>query len=298
METSSQTQTAARFALIGAAVLLIATIAYVSIPHKAPQAAPSAAATPAMTIEALQDAVKATPNDPHAWARLGEAHFERNEFAEAAAAYEHSVQLDPKGPGYWSALGEARVMASEHDPMPPAAVEAFGKAIALDPKDPRARYFLAVKRDLTGDHKGALDDWFALLADTPPGAPWEADLRRTIAQVGKIHNIEVDARLATARPPATGMGTAALPGPNAQQLAAASALSPSQQAEMARGMVAQLEARLQADPGNVSGWVMLMRSRMTLGEPAKASAALKAAVAANPGAKAQLEGEARGLGVP
>src|SRR3546814_14962798 len=60
-----------------------------------------------------------------------------------------------------------------------------------DLKEPRARYFLAVKKDLAGDHRGAIDDWFALLADTPQGAPWEPDLRRTIEQVGAIHQIEV-----------------------------------------------------------------------------------------------------------
>jgi cytochrome c-type biogenesis protein CcmH len=66
---------------------------------------------------------------------------------------------------------------------------------------------------------------------------------------------------------------------------------------MAEGMVAQLEARLQAEPKNVDGWVMLMRSRMTLGEPAKAKAALEAAVKANPGAAAQLRDQAAALGV-
>ena len=61
--------------------------------------------------------------------------------------------------------------------------------------------------------------------------------------------------------------------------------------------VAQLETRLQKEPKNLDGWVMLMRSRMTLGEPAKAKAALDAAVKANPGAAAQLRDQAAALGV-
>src|SRR3546814_18031263 len=91
-------------------------------------------------------------------------------------------------------------MASDSEPMPAAASEAFDKAIALDAKDPRARYFLAVRKDIGGDHQGAIDDWFALLSDTPRGAPWEADLRRTIEQVGALHTLEVAGRLAAARP--------------------------------------------------------------------------------------------------
>jgi len=43
---------------------------------------------------------------------------------------------------------------------------------------------------------------------------------------------------------------------------------------------------------------MLMRSRMTLGEPARAKAALAAAIRANPAAFARLQQEAAGLGVP
>jgi cytochrome c-type biogenesis protein CcmH len=42
---------------------------------------------------------------------------------------------------------------------------------------------------------------------------------------------------------------------------------------------------------------MLIRSRMTLGEPVKAKAALEAAVKANPGAAAELRAQAEGLGV-
>jgi cytochrome c-type biogenesis protein CcmH len=66
---------------------------------------------------------------------------------------------------------------------------------------------------------------------------------------------------------------------------------------MAEGMVARLEARLKDQPGNLDGWVMLMRSRITLGEPDKASAALKAAIAANPAAEGRLRQEAEVLGV-
>ena len=74
-------------------------------------------------------------------------------------------------------------------------------------------------------------------------------------------------------------------------------MKPSEQRQMAEGMVAHLEARLQSEPKNVDGWVMLMRSRMTLGEPAKAKAALDAAVKANPGSTAQLRDQAAALGI-
>lgn len=304
MESGNQTQSRApkfaRYALIGAVAILIATLGYGLAGRKsAPDPVANTSEPAPITLASLQDATRTSPNDPKAWAELGEAYFARDEYPDAVQALEHATALDPKGSGYWSALGEARVYASQRDPMPGPALDAFRKAVALDAKDPRARYFLAVKRDLDGDHKGAIDDWFALLADTPPGAAWEKDVRRTITQSGKKYGIEVASRMPREQPVAAAAANpGTLPGPDAQQLAAASSLTPGQQEDMGRGMVAQLEQRLKREPNNLDGWVMLMRSRMTLGEPAKAGAALRDAIAANPGKKTELEAQARALGVP
>jgi cytochrome c-type biogenesis protein CcmH len=163
-----------------------------------------------------------------------------------------------------------------------------------------------VARDLTGDHEGALADWLALLADTPKGAVWQADLVRTIAQVGKINHISVDERIVGAQTKGEVAPTPveqrpaiaeAIPGPSASDLQAANGMTPSVQNQMAEGMVAKLEARLRDEPGNTSGWLMLIRSRVTLGQADKAKAALAQAVAADPGHAAQLRAQAGLLGV-
>ncbi len=295
----------ARIALVIAAIVaaFVIGVAVMHAPSR-PKPAEAMAAAPAAgpeTVEILEKRTQAQPDDVSSWQRLGAAYFNANRFDEAANAYDKASALAPKDPGIWSALGEARVMGSKTDPMPPAAAAAFERAVALDPKDPRARYFLAVKRDLTGDHAGALGDWLALLADTPADAPWRTDLVRTIEQVGKIHKIDVAPRIAAAqaRAPAPMMPAAArgIPGPTAQDLAAAASIPPSEQRNMAEGMVARLEGRLKSQPGDVDGWAMLMRSRMTLGQPDKAAQALRDAVAANPGNAATLRSQAAMLGV-
>src|SRR3546814_13264792 len=81
----------------------------------------------------------------------------------------------------------------------------------------------------------------------------------------------------------------AIPGPSRADMEAASQLPKGQQDAMIEGMVSGLEAKLKADPANVDRWIMLMRSRMTLGETAKAAQALKDGIAANPGAAARLK---------
>lgn len=317
--TASSGWSVSRLALIAAAVIAIIAIAYAATRERgdadAPaaqtsgQPAPSAATDPQAVIRMLQERVGANPRDGEGWALLGQAYFMTERYADAARSYRRATEIEANKADYWSAYGEATVMASERDPMPADALAAFQRAASLDPKDARARYFLAVARDLKGDHQGAIDDWLVLLADTPAGAPWEADLRRTIEQVGKIHNIQVADRLAAVKPSpaAPGAGsmpvpdavvTSGIPGPTREQMQAAAGLPKGAQDQMVQGMIGSLEAKLKANPANVDGWIMLMRSRMTLGETAKAAAARDAAVSANPAAAKRLRDAAATLGIP
>lgn len=309
---SGQTATSkAGWVLLGAALLLAAGSIGYNIYEGAggTQDGPAAAEGP-RSIEELRAAAEASTGAADPWAELAFAYFQQGDFTDAAAAYRRAVAIAPDEAVLWSALGESLVMASARDPLPTDALAAFEKALSLDATDPRSRYFMAVRKDLDKDHEGAIAAWLDLLADSPQGAPWEADLVRTIEQVGQINRIEVAERLAKAqarRTPAilapgsgTLAGDAASPtvrGPSAADVAAASTMKPSEQRSMAEGMVAQLEARLQQDPKNLDGWVMLIRSRMTLGEPAKAKAALDAAVKANPGEATELRAQAAALGV-
>ena len=306
MSETKGMSTTNRAILIAAFLLLAGAIGYAiwrDSANNAAAPAPTAAASPDAQLAAIEERTRREPQSADAWMALGAARFDLGDYPGAAAAYEKSVAIAPESAGLWSALGEARVMASPRDPMPPAAAEAFDKAIALNPKDPRARYFMAVKKDIAGDHKGAIDEWFALLADTPQGAPWEADLRRTIEQVGAINKIDVAPRLVATQPRALKadempVAARAIPGPSRADMEAASQLPKGQQDAMIAGMVDGLEAKLKANPADVDRWIMLMRSRMTLGETAKAAQALKDALAANPGAAQRLNAQARMLGVP
>lgn len=296
--------------ILGVAAVLAVTAVGLSVWKRLGSASPSPAnvaeapqGDASAMISGLEAKLKANPGDADGWRMLGWAFFETGKYAEAATAYSRATQIDPNKPEYWSSLGEAKVLTGPGD-VPADARLAFEKAIALDPKDPRARYFLAVDKDLSGDHRGAVDGWLALLTDTPAGAPWEADVRRLIADVGAREKIDVASRLAAIRPaPTTGgasIATAPIPGPTAQDMRVASQMPKGQQDAMIQGMVDGLEAKLKANPKNAPGWIMLMRSRMSLGETAKASGAYTGARAAFAGDAAtlgQLDAAARELGV-
>jgi cytochrome c-type biogenesis protein CcmH len=231
------------------------------------------------------------------WRVVGWAYAEKGDSEASAAAYRKAAAIEPGNAENWSSLAEALQTASTS--VVPEASAALEKALALDPSDPRARYFLAVQKDLRGDHKGALEDWAGLLRDTPPGAPWRADLERTIAQGASRNKLAVPE---AAGAPAEGpVATAAIPGPSPDQLAAAGSIPPGQQDEMARAMVAKLAARLAANPKDADGWIRLMRSRVVLNDSAGARQALRSGVAAFPGdgaTQGRLKSAAAQLGLP
>lgn len=306
---------AAWFLLGGAAILAAASIGYnvMSTPDEPAVVTADGEALP--TVTELREAAEASDADAAPWADLAYAHFQRGEFADAAKAYKKAVAIDDSAAVLWSAMGESLVYAEDAavqdaDPLPAEAIAAFEKAVSIDPSDPRARYFLLVQKDMSGDHAGAIDGWLELLEESPAGAPWERDLILTIEQVAKMNDIDVADRLAKASegrlPPIAVPGSGAVAGeaasnsvggPTQEQIAAAQSLSADEQQAQIEGMVAMAEAKLADDPSNLDRWVMVMRSHSMLGNPGKAKATLEAAVAANPDNEAGLREQARSLGI-
>lgn len=312
---SGQGAKAAWVLLGGAALLATASIGYniLVTPDEPEAVSETGEALP--TIAELRESAESSDAEAGPWADLAFAHFQRGEFTDAAAAYEKAVAIDENAAVLWSAMGESLVYAEDNatldaDPLPAAAVAAFEKAVAIDPTDPRARYFLMVQKDLAGDHEGAIEGWLKLLSESPAGAPWESDLIQTIQQVGKMNDIAVTDRIAKANegrlPPIAVPGSGAIAGeaasgsvggPTQAQIAAAQSLSADEQQAQIEGMVAMAEAKLADDPSNLDRWVMVMRSHSMLGNVAKAKATLEAAVAANPENEAGLREQARSLGI-
>ncbi|WP_164116289.1 tetratricopeptide repeat protein [Sphingorhabdus sp. Alg239-R122] len=271
-------------ALVAAVAIAIALTRSDDItPSDATANAPAAEAPDVDTVIAnLEKKLQEEPDNAEGWRMLGWSYFETERFAEAATAMKRATTLDPENAEYFSMLGEALVLGGNNPNIAPDARAAFARALELDPEDARARYFVAAAKDIDGKHTEAIDDWFALLADTPADAPYAEDIRRVIRNVGKERGIEVEKRLAgtsNAPPPppfkTTGpdVATGAIPGPTQQQMRDAAQLPQGQQEKMIRDMVEGLDTRLSKNPNDARGWIMLMRSRVALGETAKAQKA-------------------------
>ncbi len=186
-------------AVIG--VLIVAIIRSVGSRDPAPAGQPAPQADVATMIAGLEQRLAANPNDVEGWRMLGWSKFKTQHYPEAARAYGRAVTLAPGQADLWSALGEARVLAAGS--VAPDAHDAFARALAIDPKDPRARYFLAVEKDVAGDHRAAVDAWIALLKDAPAGAPWADSVRALVIQVAGREKIDIAGRLPPL-PPAGG----------------------------------------------------------------------------------------------
>ena len=255
---------------------------------------------PAM-IGQLEAKMKQTPNDAEGWRMLGWSYMQTGRNADAAKAYGRAAALVPANAEYLSAQGEALVLGAQGK-VAPETQAVFRKALADDPADPRARYFLAVAKDQGGDRKGAMDDWIALLKSAPPGAAWAAEVRGFVEKTAREQGQDISARLPPAPAvAANGPPSPPAPGPTADQVAAASGMSQADQQAMIAGMVDQLAAKLKANPKDSDGWIRLMRARMVLGQTAEARAAYqgaRSAFAGDAGQQAALRKAAGDLGVP
>jgi cytochrome c-type biogenesis protein CcmH/NrfG len=153
----------------------------------------------------------------------------------------------------------------------PKAEAAFKALLALDPRHPGARYYLALSRAQAGDMQAAFDGWKALAADSAADAPWQPALRARLREAAQALKIDLAEALPQAPPPR---------GPTEEQMRAAANMSAEERQQMIRGMVESLAARLKDNPSDVEGWTRLARAYEVLGEAEKAKEARAKAEAA------------------
>jgi cytochrome c-type biogenesis protein CcmH len=186
------------------------------------------------------------------------------------AAARARLAAQPDDPEALSALGEALTLEANGTVTRPA-VESFNKALAAQPDDPRALYYLGLHEAQSGDSRAALARWRALLAKSPPDAPFLPMLRAEIERVAKAANIDV--------PP---MPPSSMPQPSRERQEAMAAMTPEQRQQAIRGMVEGLAARMKENPQDRAGWLRLANAWKVLGESANAADAYAKADALGP----------------
>ncbi|WP_372604445.1 c-type cytochrome biogenesis protein CcmI [Actibacterium sp.] len=244
------------------------------------------------------------PDDADGWQMLGWSYFNTERYSEAAEAYSRAVALRTDDSELFSLYGETLVRAAG-GAVTDGARSVFGKALALNPTDARARFFMGMAQEQDGDPAAALETWLALIDSAPPGADWLPGVQERVRELAVANGLSLDGRLSEKPAAAPGVGLLPPPssgdrGPTAADVAAAQDMSAQDRQAMIRGMVDNLAARLADNPNDPDGWIKLIRSRMVLGDTAAAGAALTEArqvFATQPDTLVAITQAAAGLGL-
>ena len=254
------------------------------------------AASLEQATQQLEKRLESRPNELGGWFLLGRSYLSLQRFPDAVRALARARALAPGDADVVGAYAEAALAAAGGE-VDATSREALTTLLALDPASPKARFLLALDKAQQGDLAAAMQGWVDLLAISAADAPWLPTVHTYLAQAAERAGIDpatvqpspqalalaaarrdapaADAAAAPAGVPAPAEGPAAAgaQGPSAADMAAAREMSPQERAQMIRGMVDRLAARLQEQPDDIDGWRRLARAWEVLGEPEKAAEA-------------------------
>ncbi len=228
-------------------------------------------------VSQVEAHLQRNPNDGAGWEVLAPVYLRLGRYEDAVEATRKSIVLNGDTATREADLGEA-LAGTANGVVTAEAKAAFDRAVARDPHEPKARYYLGLAAQQDGRNDEAAAIWRALLADAPAGAQWVEFVREALAQ-------------------ATGA-----PAPAATLSASdvAAAVNDDQQHDMIRSMVARLVSRLRENGGDVEGWLRLVRAYVVLGDRDKAkdaAADAKRALADHPDEVKRIDELVKGLGL-
>jgi cytochrome c-type biogenesis protein CcmH len=190
------------------------------------------------------------PTDGRGWNVLAPVLARLGRYDEAVRAYRSSITYIGDSAGRRADLGEALAGAAGGVVTAEAKAE-FEHAVALDPNEVKASYFLGLAAEQDGRSAEASSIWGAMLAKAPPDAPWRPLLQAALARVGG----------------------SPVPAPSQDAIAAAKDMNEADRGAMIHGMVDRLANRLKQNGDDVEGWLRLVRAYMVMGDRDKAKGA-------------------------
>ena len=224
---------------------------------------------------ALAEKLRADPENRDGWRLYARTLASLGNWKASGDAYHSLIALGSAGAEDYAGYGEMLVLGSE-GVVTPAAREAFGNALKEDASNPVARFYLALADAQAGHGQQALDAWVKLAGETAD-EDMRSEIARRIAETARLSGLPTPVM-----PPAPPAPVPVL-GPGEDQIAAAANMSDAERATMINGMVAELAAKLAADPNDPDGWVRLGRAYAVLAEHDKSADAYEHAAALRPG---------------
>jgi cytochrome c-type biogenesis protein CcmH len=206
----------------------------------------------ASLVSQVEARLAASPNDGLGWEVIAPVYARLGRFDDAVKARKQALRLNGATARREADLGEAETAAA-NGVVTAEARAAFEQAVALDPKEAKARYFLGLAAEQDGRNGDAAALWRSMLAEAPNGAPWIGLVRQALGRVSgeAVANNE----------------------PSAGDILAAADMSTDARRDMIHSMVARLADRLRTNGADVEGWLRLVRAYVVLGDRDKAKQA-------------------------
>jgi cytochrome c-type biogenesis protein CcmH len=232
-------------------------------------AAPQADAQYLTLVERLRTSLAEGSTDPRGFDLLAQS--ERN-LGNFVAAY----QAKAKANALKGDAASGQDFADEADMMvlaaggfvSPETEQKLRAALERDPRNGIARYYFGLMRAQTGRPDIAFQVWNNLLRESKDTAPWVPTIRAQIEDAARLAGVDYTLPpLQTARQAAP-----ALPGPDAEAMAAAADMTPEERMEMIEGMVTQLGERLATEGGSPQEWARMIGALGILGQTERAAA--------------------------
>ena len=233
----------------------------------------------ASLVSQVEAHLATSPNDGAGWEVLAPVYTRLGRFDDAVQARKKALLLNGPTATREADLGEAETAAA-NGVVTAEAKAAFERAVASDPKEAKARYFLGLAAEQDGMNDEAASIWRSMLAEAPTGAPWVAFVRQALARVsgGPVATLE----------------------PSTADISAVANMSEDARRDTIRGMVARLADRLHDNGGDVEGWLRLVRAYVVLGDRTKAkdaAADAKRALGERPDDVRRIDDLVKGLGL-
>ena len=234
-------------------------------------------------IAAMKERLQKDPQDVDGWMLLGRTLRTVDRHDEAVDAFRNAVRASERHPSVLADFAEAKVYAAQGG-VDEEVLTVLEEAIKQDPMELKARFYLGYTKMRFEDYKGAVQAWVDLAAIAPPDVPWLQQVKDQIqqaAQVGGLNPADFEPsgqarvlgkqlKLEWETEQSHDHEGEEQKGPSSEDMAAASEMTPEEQAEMIRGMVQNLADRLKENPNDIEGWKRLAQAYMVLGEKDKA----------------------------
>ena len=214
-------------------------------------------------IVKLREAVAARPDDIQGHVLLARNEAALGNFTAAYEAQEKLLSLKGAAADATDYLTYADLMIlAAGGYVSPQAENALRAALARDPENGAARYYLGLMMRQNGRPDVAFRLWDQLLRQGPEDAAWIPPIRAQIDEAARLAGVDYE----QPRP------SESLAGPSAADIEAAGELSDEDRQEMIRGMVSRLSDRLASQGGSPAEWARLISAYGVLGDVARARA--------------------------